>query len=276
MVKDNKIQFVDGIAKRLKGAKTFGIADVGRITSSHMQKIRKALRGKAEVKVIKRSLLKKALERAGLSNMEEHIARTSVTITSDLDAFSLFREIKKQRSQASAKPGMIAPIDIIIKEGGTGLPPGPAIADLQNAGIPSKIQKGQIVVIKDHIAVKAGEKVSKIMANALAKLDLKPIEMGLDITAILDDKLIFRKDVLDVDIETIRNQFTSIGNQALALAYAINYPVKEVLEKRFSEISVQAKALALKIDWVSKDTVAEIVNKANTQAISLKEKIGGV
>lgn len=275
MVKDYKKKFVDEIVKSLKSAKVVGIADVGRLPSKQMQIVRQGLRGKATVKMIKRSLLEKALKGAGLEPMMKHIAQKPVLIISDLEAFDLFREIKTMRSPSPAKPGMIALNDVLVKKGGTGLPPGPAIGDLQNAGIPAKIEKGQIVVSKDHIILKAGDTVTHKIANALAKLDMKPFELGLEMTAILDGGLLFERDVLDVDVEEIRSRFVTAYGQALALAKNTGYPVKEVLEMLLGEVAVKARSLALAIDWVSKETISEVLSKANAHALSL-EKIGGV
>jgi large subunit ribosomal protein L10 len=276
MIKDWKHKFVDTFSASLKSAKVVGIADVGRLPSKHMQVVRRGLRGKATVKMVKRTLLKKALENAGLERMTRYIAQQPVLIISDLDAFSLFREIKSLRRPAPAKPGMVNSTDIVVKKGGTGLPPGPAIGDLQNVGIPARIEKGQIVVSKEHVILKAGDAVTQEIANALAKLDMKPFELGLEVTAILDGGLLFEREVLDVDVNEVSSRFVTGFGQALALAKTTGYPVKEVLEVLFAEIALQAKSLALKLDWVSKETIKEIVSKANAYALSLEGKIGGV
>ncbi len=275
MAKEWKKGFVEGLSQRMKGSGVVGIADVGRLPSKQMQAIRRGLRGKAEIKVVKRSLLKRALEMAGLELLTNYVAQQPALITSELDAFELFREVKNMRSQAPAKPGMTATRDVVIKQGGTGLPPGPAIGDLQAAGIPARIEKGQIVVSKDHVILKAGDVVTPEISNALAKLDMKPFELGLEVTAILDRGVLFERDVLDIDIEEFRNRFATASAEAFALAKNTGYPVKEVLGIILSEMAMQAKSLALFIDWVSGETVKEILSKANAQALSLK-KVGGV
>lgn len=275
MVKDHKKKLVDELSKSLKTAKVLGIADVGRLPSRQMQLVRRGLRGKATVKMLKRSLLEKALKKTELEAMVKHIARRPVLIISEIDAFELFRQVKSMRSPSLAKPGMVATKEVVVKQGGTGLPPGPAIGDLQNAGIPARIEKGQIVVSKDHVILKAGDTVTPEIANALAKLDMKPFELGLEITAILDGGLLFERGVLDVDVDKIRGDVVMAYGQALALAKNTGYPVREILEMLLGETAAQAKSLALCIDWVSKDTVKEVLSKANAHALSLG-KIGGV
>ncbi|MBR9689412.1 MAG: 50S ribosomal protein L10 [Candidatus Altiarchaeota archaeon] len=274
MVKDYKVKFVSELAERIKLAgskgtgKTLALANIGRLPSRQVQEVRKSLRGTTTVQSIKRSLLKRALEEAGVE-LGEFIADKPLLIISDLDAFELFRIIKSQRGMVAAKPGMISPIEVIVKEGGTGLPPGPAIGDLQNAGIPSKIEKGQIKVIKDHVILKVGDKVTPVIANALGKLDMKPFELGLEVEAIVEDGMVFRKEILDVDLDELIAKFGTAAAHALSLAHEIAHPVKEVIEALMNKINGQATSLALNIDWVSKDTVKCVLSKANAQAVSL-------
>jgi large subunit ribosomal protein L10 len=276
MVKPWKEELVKELAGECKSAKVLGVADVGRLPSSLMQKVRGTLRGKARVKVAKRSLVERALDEAGKPELKGHVPEKPALIFSDLDAFSLFREIKGQRGAVTTKPGMVASADVRVEKGGTGLPPGPAIGDLQAAGIPAKIEKGQIVVIKDTIILKAGEEATPAIANALNKLDLKPFKLGLEVTAVEEGNLLFEREVLDVDVDEVRSRVASASSQAFSLAYAAGYPAEGVLELLLGGAARQAKALALGIDWVSADTLGAVLSKANAQAASLTKRIGGV
>lgn len=275
MVKDYKVRFVGDLAGRLKDAKTLGMADVGRIPSKQIQVIRRELRGKAELFKVKKSLLKLALEKAGLEEMLDHVSRSPIVIIGEEDAFSLFRDLKNLKSASQAKPGMVADEDIVVRKGGTGLPPGQAIGDLQMAGIPAKIEKGQIGIIKDHVVTKAGEEVTPKVAKALATLDMKPFELGLEVTAILEGGLIFKKDVLDVDLDTVTSQMGRASSDAFSLAYATGYPVREVLELRLREAGGEGLSLALGVDWISEETIKEILARASAHALSLNNRVGG-
>lgn len=275
MVKESKIKLVEELSKKLRNAKTVAIADIGRIPSRQFQLIRKALRGKAEIKVVKKRLLAKALEKSGLSSLLEHMANQPAVIISNLDPFELFKEVKAQKSPMPAKPGMIAERDIVVPAGGTGLPPGPVIGELQMAGIPAKIEKGQIVVTKDTVVVKAGEEVSREVANALNKIGITPFEIGLEITGAWESGIIFPREVLDIDYEKIKKNLEEAVSSAFALAYNINYPVKEVLEIKVREAFNFAKSLALNINWISKETLKDLVMKAHAHAVALNNLVGG-
>ena len=61
------------------------------------------------------------------------------------------------KTAAPAKPGDIAPEDILVKAGDTPFKPGPIVGELQKAGIPAAIEGGKIVIKKDKVLVKKGE-----------------------------------------------------------------------------------------------------------------------
>ena len=275
MVSEWKIKLVEELAEKMKKAKTIAIANFGRIPSKQFQEIRKDLRGKAEIKVVKKRLLKKALEKAKLEKLIDCMAQQPAIIFSNLDPFELFREIKARRAKIPAKPGMVATSDIIVPAGGTGLPPGPAIGDLQAAGIPAKIEKGQIIVIKDTVVAKAGDVITERIANALQKLGIMPFEIGLEITGAYSEGVVFSRDVLDVSIEKIRKDFERASQEAFNLAFNVNYPVREVVELKLCEASQLALNLALNIDWISKETIEHLISKAHAHASILSSLVGG-
>ena len=83
---------------------------------------------------------------------------------------------------------------------------GPAIGELQKAGIPASVEGGKIAVKKDTVVVRAGEKISKEVADALAKLGIEPMEIGLDLLAVLDGGTIYKKDILFIPKEKFKSQ----------------------------------------------------------------------
>ncbi|HDR53256.1 MAG TPA: 50S ribosomal protein L10 [archaeon] len=260
------------LADSFKSAKTLAVANIGRLPSRNFQLIRRELRDKADIRVVKRTLLKKALEKAG-SPIKEAPAQATVILT-DIDPFELSRILKGLRRPFPAKVGMIAGEDIIVREGGTGLPPGQDIGDLQAVGVPSKIERGQIVVLKDHLILKQGQKVTAPVAKVLNKLGIKPFEVGLEIEKALFEGLVFGGDVLNIDSESIRaNMKTAVG-EAFRMAFNLNYPTPDVIKLKAQKASTEAKALAMKLEWVTGDTVKALVSKANAQAQTLESRLG--
>jgi len=94
-----------------------------------------------------------------------------------------YAKIKKNKGSSSAKAGMLAQDDIVIPAGDTGLPPGPALSDLKQAGLKTKIQGPTISIAEDKLVAKKGEAISAGVANALGKLNIKPIKIGLNLVA---------------------------------------------------------------------------------------------
>ncbi len=73
------------------------------------------------------------------------------------------------------------------------------MGELQKAGLPAAIEQGKVVIKKDKVLVKKGDKIPRDVALVLAKLEVFPITVGLDLHAAYDDGMVFKKDVLAVD-----------------------------------------------------------------------------
>jgi large subunit ribosomal protein L10 len=61
---------------------------------------------------------------------------------------------EKNKTKMTAKAGDVAPNDIIVPAGNTGLPPGPAISELHDVGIRTKIDVGSVWIVNDATVVK--------------------------------------------------------------------------------------------------------------------------
>lgn len=90
-------------------------------------------------------------------------------IATEMNPFKLYKILEDSKTSAPAKPGAIATDDIVIPEGDTGFEPGPFLGELQQVGIPAKIDKGKIVVSKETVLVEAGEEVSAAVASTLSE-----------------------------------------------------------------------------------------------------------
>jgi large subunit ribosomal protein LP0 len=89
-----------------------------------------------------------------------------------------------------AKPGMIAPDDVFIKAGATGLDP-KQTAFFQNLQIQTKIMKAQIDIVADKQVVFKGERVSATQALLLDKLKIYPFSYKMEIRKVLQDGSMF-------------------------------------------------------------------------------------
>merc|ERR1712137_1217387 len=78
---------------------------------------------------------------------------------------------------AAAKSGGIAPIDVYVPPGPTGMDPGQT-AFFQALNIATKIQRGSIEIIDTVHLIKVGDKVTSSAVALLNKLGIKPFSYG--------------------------------------------------------------------------------------------------
>ncbi|HLD57816.1 MAG TPA: 50S ribosomal protein L10, partial [archaeon] len=163
--------------------------------------------------------------------------------------------------------------DILIPAGPTSLPAGPAIGDLQKAGIPASVEGAKIAVKKDTVVVKAGQTISKEVAGALAKLGIEPMEIGLDLLAVLDNGTIYKKDILFIPREKYVDDLKSAYLNALNLSVGIDFVVKENVKFFISKAYKNALNLAVNGKIVNEESIKYLLQKANAEMQTLQSKI---
>ncbi len=154
--------------------------------------------------MLKNTLLKLALTEAakdkkGVEKLVDAVNGQCAVVTSDLNPFRLFRQLDATKTKMPARGGEIAPDDIEIKAGDTPFKPGPVVGELQKAGLPAAIEQGKVVIKKDKILVKKGDKIPRDVALVLSKLAIYPLTVGLDLQAVFEEGMIYKTDVLAVD-----------------------------------------------------------------------------
>lgn len=230
------------LAELLKNKKTVLAASIKNIPSSQFQEIVKKLRGKALVKVPKKSLIFRALdssENETLKKLKDSIQENTALLFSDIDAFELAGELANNRSPVKAKAGQESVKDIEIPEGPTELLPGPAISELGALGIQIKIEKGKIHIKEPKIIVKEGGKISAAAADVMNKFNIKPFYVGFVPLAAFDTQE--GKLYLDIKID------------------------KEKTIEEIKQASSKALPFAVEIGYVSEDTICFLLRKAVAQ-----------
>ena len=268
-----KMRRVEELGKLLNEYRNVGVFYLEGVPANQIQVIRKELRGEAVIKVEKQAVIERAIEnhRKELEKLLPFMEGKPVgIILTDLDPFKLYGKIRKIKTKAPAKPGMVAPNDILVPAGETELPAGPALSELKAAGLPVKIDKGKIVVEKDTVIAKKGDVITPEIASALAKLDIKPIELTLKIAAIYEDGIVYTPEVLEIDEEQVFNDFVTCARHAFNLSVEIAYPVKENIEVLIAKAHRDAYALSLETWYPTKDNIEELLQKAERIALSLK------
>ena len=233
MVKEEKIQKVEALKKVIESYRLAGIVEMHKMPSAQLQEIRRGLRmefgGDVLILMVKKSALKFAIDRIGkneLKRLEDYIGGQPAIILSNIGAFKLYSWLSRLKFPSFAKEGDIAPHDIDVHAGPTSLMPGPVISEFQRVGIAAGIEEGKIAIKKDKTVVKSGESISGPLSNVLRKLNIKPMEITLNVIVLLEAGQLYPKDVLEL-VETFPLKLPVAFNNALNLSVSIAYPTRE-------------------------------------------------
>lgn len=251
------------------------IASLENFPGALAKDLRKKLQGKAVIKVSKTRLVAQALKdsKADLDGLKPFLTGNIAVIFSEINPFELYSFLKRNSVSMPAKAGLIAPDDILVPAGDTGLPPGPALSDLKAAGLKTIMQGPTISIAEDKIVSKKGEVISVGVAGALSKLGIKPVKVKLSVIACIEKGQVFLGEILDIDVDVVRQNFTDASRNALNLAVEVAYFTKETAELLVLKGYRNAKGLALEANIMNSATVSEILGKASAQANVLKGKI---
>src|SRR3989338_3080909 len=188
MVSELKQKLVRSIAKDVTANPIIGVVNMQSLPAQQLQKMRATLR-KSGVEIImaRKRLLKIALTESKKQNIESLIGMMkgmpAILFTKE-NPFALYSTLQKNKSEAPAKAGQIAPKNIIVKAGPTSFAPGPIISELAAVGIKTKVENGKLTITADATIVKEGAVISRKVSETLKRLDIKPMEIGLDMVAV--------------------------------------------------------------------------------------------
>jgi len=269
---------VTNLAKQISKSKVVGIINVHGVPAPAFQTMRTNLRGKAEITMLKNTLLKIALQQAGkdkkgLDKLAASVDGQCAVVTSELNPFRLFKQLDSTKTKMPARGGEVAPDDIEIKAGETPFKPGPVVGELQKAGLPAAIEQGKVVIKKDKLLVKKGDRIPRDVALVLSKLEIYPLTVGLDLSAAFEDGMIYKKDVLAVDDAMVLSQVISAAAGAMNLAVYISYPTRQSIRPMLANAHYKALNFAVNAKVANKVTIKLMLAKANAQMLSLASKV---
>lgn len=268
---------VADLAKKIAKSKVIGIIDVRGVPAPAFQTMRTNLRGKADIVMTKNTLLKIAIDLAakdkkGLEKLKDIVDGQCAVVTSDLNPFKLFKQLDSTKTKMPARGGEVSPDDIEIKAGETPFKPGPVVGELQKAGLPAAIEQGKVVIKKDKVVVKKGDKIPRDVALVLSKLEIFPLTVGLDLSAAYEDGTIYKRDVLAVDDVMVLSQVRQAAAGALNLSVFISFPTAQSIRPMISQAHLKALNLAVNSGFPTKETVKLMLAKANAQMLALASK----
>ena len=274
-MRPEKAAAVEKVSELASKYPVVAVTSLSKVRASQLMAIRKALRGHAEVFVVKNTLATLGLQKAGIKNADQllsHLTGQNALIFSTYDPFKLFLTLDKNKVFLPARAGDVAPSDIMVPAGNTSLPAGPVLSEFREAGIQTKIEGGSIWVNKDSVAVKKGVQITPKLASFLSKLNIKPIKAGVTIALAYENGLIYAGDVVAIDLEKYRQDLLNAYSSSRGLAILIGYITKETAPEILAKAYREAVSVAVEAGFLTKETAPMIFGKAEAEAAALTAK----
>lgn len=274
---------VNYLADLMKKYKNIIVIDVSNINDRQVQEMRKILRGDAVIRMSKKSLQQRALdkykEKSGKKNIDdlkESIPGQSALVFTDIDPFKLRRLFLENKWMVAAKPGQITPVDITVPAGDTGLPTGQVISELNmTLKLPTMIKNDTIHVREDTVTHETGKTVSTKEASVLKKLGIKPIESIINIHTAWSDGDLIPADVIYMDMDEFKEEITSSYITAQTLAIELGVLDKETVKPLIQKAHREAIALLFEMPIIDEAYIDQYVNKAQSHANAINALILG-
>jgi large subunit ribosomal protein LP0 len=204
------------------------VVNCDNVGSAHMQKIRKALRGKGVIMMGKNTMMRKVIrgyleQNPTLEALLPWVYGNIGFIFAKGDLSEIRKVVLAEKKEAAAKAGAIAPVDVWVRAGNTGLEP-TQTSFLQALNIPSKINKGQVEIVADVHLIHEGSKVGSSEAALLQKLNIKPFQYGLRPQAVFDNGSVYDPKLLDMSDDDLIAKFKKGVQNIAAISLAIGHP----------------------------------------------------
>lgn len=223
------------------------------VGSKQMSDIRVSLRGKAILLMGKNTTIRTAMrsilsEMPQLEKLLDCVKLNIGFVFCLVDPSEVRKTILENKVPAPAKAAVIAPTDVFIPAGPTGMDPG-STSFFQALGIATKIAKGQIEIQNEVHLVKKDEKVSASAATLLQKLNIRPFSYGLKVTQVYDDGCTYDASVLDLGDDVIIGKFREGVANVAAMSRGLNIPTQASAPHCILEAFKFATAFVLDTDY---------------------------
>ncbi|MGC8817052.1 MAG: 50S ribosomal protein L10 [Candidatus Hadarchaeum sp.] len=275
-----KQEVVAEIKRLIEKYPVIGVLDISDLPASQFQQMRHKLLGQAEIVVAKNTLVCRALEETKAKNpklveLASFLRGQTGVIFTQMNPFKLSKLLRESKISAPAKPGSKSMKDVVIPAGETDFAPGPVVGELQRVGIKARIQAGKVVILEDCHLLKAGDTISKEIADVLTKFGIMPLELGLKLRAAYEGGMIFAGGVLEVDEKKILDELKLGSLNAFNLALNINYPTPLTIGLLIAKARASAQNLAVNARLPVAEVLPLLLARANAEMLGLATVIGG-
>lgn len=227
---DKKIAYDGKLCQLLDEYTQVLVVAADNVGSKQLQNIRHGLRGDSIILMGKNTMMKRSIrihaEKTGNNaflNLITLLVGNVGLIFTKGDLKEVREEVAKYKVGAPARVGLVAPVDVVVPPGNTGLDPSQT-SFFQVLNIPTKINKGTVEIITPVELIKKGDKVGSSEAALLAKLGIRPFSYGLVVESVYENGSVFSPDVLDLTEDDLVEKFAMGVSMVTSLALAVHYP----------------------------------------------------
>jgi large subunit ribosomal protein LP0 len=241
-ITQEKREYEVKLNKYLTQYRTVVFCKMDNVRSQQVHEVRRDLRGKAAFLMGKKTLQAKIIanraEAAGASANDKAfnekcealglITGNTALLFTNCELAEVSAILDRYRVQAPARVGAVAPCDVIVPAGNTGMEP-TATSFFQALNIPTKINKGTVEIISDKKVLSEGDKVDNSTAALLQKLKISPFYYQVEIASVWDRGVVFsKKDLSVTDAQLEKFLIEGITNMS-ALSLGAGIPTATTL-----------------------------------------------
>ena len=252
-----------------------GVVNVEGIASKQFQELRRNLHGSAVVRVGRNTLMRRALEEKGLDSLIDYVEGQTGLLLTNENPFALYQKIEEGKSSAPISAGQEATSEVVVPEGDTGFDPGPMVGDLQQAGISARIEEGSIKVVEDSVVLEPGEEATPEIEEALSKLGIEPLEVGLDLRALVekDEDTVLEPETLDIDMDAYRADLESAAAGAFNLGVNAGIVNETTSEPLLSKAYRDALAVGIEAGVYEPEVLDNLLAEADSDVRALAAQL---
>lgn len=226
------------------------IVNVDNVGSNQMHQIRTALRGKGVVLMGKNTMVRRALrniltESPQFERLLPNVKGNIGFVFTSGDLKDVREIIVANKVKAPARAGAVAPVDVVVPAGNTGMEPGKT-SFFQALQIPTKIARGTIEIVSDIKVVVKGNKVGPSEATLLNMLNISPFTYGMTVSMIYDNGTVFPPHVLDIEESELIDRFMTGIKTIACISLALSYPT--IVSVSHSLVNAYKNLLAIAIE----------------------------
>jgi len=216
-----KQAYEDRLNSYITKYRTVMFCKMDNVRSQQVHHVRRDLRGKADMimgkKTLQSKIVKKRADSEGATENDKAfwkkcdqlglLTQNTALVFTNQPVGEIIEILDRHRVQAPARVGAVAPCDVVIPAGNTGMEP-TRTSFFQALNIATKIAKGTVEIVNDKKVLSEGEKVDNSTAALLQKLKISPFYYQVEVQNVYESGVVFERKDLSITDAMIEGYIT--------------------------------------------------------------------